>query len=362
MRKAIGIGGFGAIAIVLMFVLSGVPMVGATDINTPYYAKFSLLAGKKEIGATVEITHNDDNFFVKYTTTGDWWISETHVGVSFQDECGDGADPTDIPAKNGNPSPGKFQYKASHDPMVQTYTYEIPFPEGFAFDEDYVCLATHAVVNKVVGGIVKESQTGWAGDHGFSGKNWALFFCYQPGEPHKILTLPSGSYSLTFSLDESDSYWDVTGGLPSTLTSKYPTDGEAWCIETGEFLTSSGSYEMISSLEVPSGFSIHNYALDDKSILQGQMNEINWILNKYHDNPGTYSWLDIQQAIWWITGAIPGKVTSPAKTYNYFSDLTSNAQWLVNNADDDFLPMHGDWVAVILHSDTQQDLILEVDP
>lgn len=364
MRKAIGIGSFGAIALAAMFVFSTVPVVGDVPCERECYKMVELTAGQTINSGYVEVWNSATTLYIRYHTNDSWYISAVQLDVE--------SSPANFPMnKKGSPVPGHFAVNKNYDPYVQeTEVFEfalIDFMAGSDGNIDWdLCLyiAAHAVVNKWDGTSYVQQQTGWGNGPRFTDKDWAMYFEYCPCEPHKILNLPDGCYNLTFSLDESDSYWDVTGGLPSALTDNYPTNYEAWCIETGQFLSSpyGGCYELISSLQVPDGFSIYNYAQAQKSVTQEQMNEINWILNYYHDNPGTYSWLDIQQAIWWIVGAIPGYVTSPAKTYTGFSDLSSNAQWLVNNADDGFLPMHGDWVAVILHNDSKQDLILEVDP
>ncbi|MEM2869249.1 MAG: hypothetical protein QW379_02345, partial [Thermoplasmata archaeon] len=99
MRMSIGVGSAGALAVVAMFLLAGVPLAGGNEYQ--YSVTFPLLAGKKDIGAEVKVWHDNENFYVKFTTTGDWYLSETHVAISVQESCPSG-DPSGIPAKNGN--------------------------------------------------------------------------------------------------------------------------------------------------------------------------------------------------------------------------------------------------------------------
>jgi len=49
-----------------------------------------------------------------------------------------------IPQNNGNPTPGQFQYKQTHDPSVTEYTYTIPWDSSW--DDIDLYIAAHAVV------------------------------------------------------------------------------------------------------------------------------------------------------------------------------------------------------------------------
>jgi hypothetical protein len=362
MRKAIGIGSFGAMAIVAMFLLSSIPMAVAGDM---YSANWPLMAGKNTDAGDIDVTHDNVNVYVTYTTTGNWKLSETHVAVSFQEDCPENENPIAINPKNGNPAPGQFPYKTTHNPMVTTFTYTIPFPQGFEWGE-YVCIATHAVVKKInnCGQVVKE-ETAWAGNHEFTGKNWAKFFCYQPGNPSKILQNLPSTARVSYVVDRStDSYWDVS--FPDYAPTHYlNVKGIGWCVEAGQTIggTVSG-IEIISSIDENN----NNVQVKDTygnwiTITDAMWSEINWIIN----NDVGKSWSDTQYAIWAIIGHIPASGNTVYISYDgplNINNLPAGADYLYDQAQlhTNYIPHAGQWIAVILHTATQQDCIVEVDP
>jgi len=126
--------------------LSNISQVPATDQSgITYLTKHTaddpqvidLLAGQTEKVGEVEVWNDEFNLYVKYIITDlDWCLTETHLHVATS--LGD------IPQKNGNPPPGKFDYKEEHDCLAD-YTYTIPLtwvPGTELF------IATHAVVKK----------------------------------------------------------------------------------------------------------------------------------------------------------------------------------------------------------------------
>jgi hypothetical protein len=338
MRKAIGIGSFGAMAIVAMFLMSTVPMAGACDYT--WSAEYSLKAGKKEIGATVKawIEHDViDYLYVKYTTTGNWFLTETHVAISIQNSCPDGVNPNSIPVKNGNPPPGQFPYKATHPANTQTYTYKIPL--GTFHYGDYICIATHAVVVQKINGVTVQEQTGWAGDHDFTGKNWALFFCFRPS-PIKRLVLPS-SVTATISHPGTNSYWDVdvTGGGSGDLPIQ--NDWLGWCVDAITTINP-GSH----TFNVIPYYDTANIPLDEQS---NNWNKINYVLN----HKGGLNPVQLQNVIWYFSYDFAYGSLSPAeKVVADDADLNGGG----------FYPGSGQYMAVIIQFGTSQTIIIEIDP
>lgn len=141
-----------ALIVVLGFAF---PMTaGAVDGHSAY-----LYAGQDIEVGYVDVTDNGTHVTVDIVTTDDWYLAETHVAV--------GATPSVIPQKNGNPIPGKFEYKMEHDPPVAEKTYEIPIPAA----SDNVCIAVHAMV-------VRETSNELVTNGGFEvpelGSSWGI--------------------------------------------------------------------------------------------------------------------------------------------------------------------------------------------
>lgn len=126
----------------------------------------TLVAGQHIESGTVTVWNDATNLYVKYATTGGWYLAETHVAVAT---TLDG-----IPQKNGNAAPGQFPYKTIHDPVVTEYTYVIPLAPYVAGTQLFV--ATHASVVLLNGGQIVDQQTGWGNGDPFPGKNWGMYF------------------------------------------------------------------------------------------------------------------------------------------------------------------------------------------
>lgn len=93
----------------------------------------------------VTIWSDGSYLFVQYNTvdqtkgtdlTDDWYITETHLEVATS--------VAGIPQKNGNPIPGKFAYKNTHN-YVTSYTYKVSLNQYSSGQTLYI--AAHAVVN-----------------------------------------------------------------------------------------------------------------------------------------------------------------------------------------------------------------------
>ncbi len=300
MRKSIGIGGFGALVLTAVVLLAGMPATGS-DYETS--KTVDLMAGQNLKVGAVTVTRDNDHVYVTYKITEEnWYLSETHVALVVTDDCSDCPFEGEGYVKNGNPRPGKFPYKQTHDPLVTEYKYTTPMPSDFA-PGDYICFATHAVVVKKVGGVIVQSETGWAGDHDFPGKNWALYFCWNPW-PYKMLKLPATIYA-DIQHPGEQSYWGInviTGG-GQISTGQYV----GWCVDLTCYI-SEGEH------------TFNLYAYYDENMPTDEAgngwNQINWILN----NRGGYTSCQVQDAIWYFTGD---------KTYE---SLGTKAKELVDNA------------------------------
>jgi hypothetical protein len=91
-----------------------------------------LWAGKTINVGTVTVTQDQNKLYVKYSTTGSWKISETHLDVSTSAYTQRGA-------------PGQYDYQSSNGGGVTTYTYTVPIT--WAAGTKIYFLA-HAVVGK----------------------------------------------------------------------------------------------------------------------------------------------------------------------------------------------------------------------
>jgi hypothetical protein len=87
----------------------------------------------------VLIWNDGDNLYVKYMTSGDWCLTETHLHVATSLDA--------IPQKNGNPPPGQFDYPMEHDCVTQ-YTYTIDLGDWEPCETD-LYIAAHAEVQKL---------------------------------------------------------------------------------------------------------------------------------------------------------------------------------------------------------------------
>lgn len=98
----------------------------------------TLWAGQNIDIGTVTVANDGVNLYVEYQTMDGWCMTETHLHVATSWE--------EIPQKNGNPIPGKFDHKTEHDPCVTEYTYTILLNGWVPGTELYI--AAHAAVEK----------------------------------------------------------------------------------------------------------------------------------------------------------------------------------------------------------------------
>lgn len=142
---------------------------------TPTVTVEDIFAGQNILVGYLEVTNDDQNLFVSYNTENGWYMEELHVFVGDFDE---------VPDANGNPKPGRFVYKATLSPLLDTYTFTIPLNEVVvdAASGCYV-VAAHSVVKLSNGnGGYTQSETGWAGSLQFPGNNWATYLHHCPAD------------------------------------------------------------------------------------------------------------------------------------------------------------------------------------
>ncbi|MEJ7611868.1 MAG: hypothetical protein WKF88_11885 [Ferruginibacter sp.] len=129
----------------------------------------TLYAGQTINAGEVTVTRDADFIYVTYTTANGWLLTQTHL---FVGECGS------IPVTgSGNPRPGQFPYKTTHN-KITSFTYTVPVSKLGA--DGCGCIAAHAVVVKLnAAGQVIQTETGWGdGPRINPTGNWATRFDY----------------------------------------------------------------------------------------------------------------------------------------------------------------------------------------
>lgn len=149
-----------AIALVIALSLTAVGI--AYSEEDPYST--GLIAGQEIDVGNVSVWNDVDTLYVKFETTDSWYLNETHVAVGTSVDA--------IPQKNGNPIPGKFEYK--NESFTNEYTYAIPLTGA-----QELIIAAHAEVLLLdENGVVVQEETAWGDGADFEGRNWAMYFIY----------------------------------------------------------------------------------------------------------------------------------------------------------------------------------------
>ena len=151
------------LAITLMLVMT--TPVGA-DTQEILYAGQTIDVGY------VDVWDDGDTIFIKYETSGNWVLAETHLQLDTSLMF--------IPqTKTGNPIVGHFFFSETHTPGVTEYVYAIDMPDFWDAGTE-LFIATHAEVLRLSddGSVVEQEETAWAGLEEFPGKNWAKYFRY----------------------------------------------------------------------------------------------------------------------------------------------------------------------------------------
>jgi len=131
----------------------------------------------------VEVTSDGTTLTVRITVNqavDPWELVESHVHVAGTAE--------QVPQKNGNPRPGKFDYH-DDDPEATTVTvlvheYTIPLADVGLVEKDPFVVAVHTAIEWLeitppVGDLdppdILHDETGWADGEDFLGSNWAMY-------------------------------------------------------------------------------------------------------------------------------------------------------------------------------------------
>ena len=158
---------------------------------------FTLYAGQHIDVGTVSVWNDCESLYIKYETTDDWVMTETHLAVVITTY-------RNFPrTKTGNPKVGKFPYKCCYDETEEEWlfvqkpdtlsgtcdadgkedatlteiTYTIPLTWGIGAE---LFIAAHAVVEKQIEGEIIQEETAWGEGTRFVKKgNWATYFEYK---------------------------------------------------------------------------------------------------------------------------------------------------------------------------------------
>jgi len=126
-------------------------LVGAHTEESPLVV--TLYAGQDIDVGNVTVWNEDGIVYVRYQTSGDWVMTETHLDVK-----GNETDIPQSPAKkgnggggknkgeNGNPIPGHFGNQTEHDPSVADFTYNV---DVSGLGDDTLAIAAHAEVQRL---------------------------------------------------------------------------------------------------------------------------------------------------------------------------------------------------------------------
>ena len=147
-------------AILLFLILSLVIPVSANTAEAPLVV--DLIAGQNEHAGDIKVWDDGTSLYVLYETVNPWCLTETHLAVA---SSLDG-----IPQANGNPIPGQFPYKNTHN-CATNFLYTIPLNK----DVCQIYIAAHAAVKSL-----GSTETAWGNGLDFSGNNWGTYFLYKP--------------------------------------------------------------------------------------------------------------------------------------------------------------------------------------
>ncbi|UCC74807.1 MAG: hypothetical protein JSV86_09740 [Gemmatimonadota bacterium] len=130
----------------------------------------------------LHVWNDADYLHVRYVVTlAGWCIEETHLHVADHLE--------EIPQKNGNPRPGRFDYKQDHRPCVDTHVdYQIPLSWS---TDTQLYIGAHASLRsswhaapassrgrRFRHSNPSRSESAWSTGCEFPGKNWATCTIY----------------------------------------------------------------------------------------------------------------------------------------------------------------------------------------
>ena len=186
-------------ATLLFLILSLVIPVSANTAEAPLIV--DLIAGQNEHAGDIKVWDDGTSLYVLYETVNPWCLTETHLAVA---SSLDG-----IPQANGNPIPGQFPYKNTHN-CATNFLYTIPLNKGVC----QIYIAAHAAVKSP-----GSTETAWGNGLDFSGNNWGTYFLYEPNIC-KVTPTQSESATLTDSPTNTpaSTSTNTPTGLPPTTT------------------------------------------------------------------------------------------------------------------------------------------------
>jgi hypothetical protein len=142
----------------------------AMDIAEPcgLVTTVTLFAGQTIDVGTVTVANDGESLCVTYNTTGDWFITESHLDIALT--------PEDIPQTNsGNPRPGQFSYSHILTTPVQTDEHCFTLAELGYEPGAVLYIAAHSKVVRMENGSAVQNETAWGDGEPFSGANWATY-------------------------------------------------------------------------------------------------------------------------------------------------------------------------------------------
>lgn len=175
-----------ASAVALALITALAPVVPTANANTfcGTATVKTLYAGQWIDTGTVTVANDAAKISVTITTRNGWYFTQTHLAIATSLAA--------IPqTTTKNPKVGQFPYGSTHDPAVQTYTYEIPKDTlatdlglESVTDNTTLYIAVHAEVElHDSNGAVIQKEGGWAEGYQFNpelrpSRSWAMYFIY----------------------------------------------------------------------------------------------------------------------------------------------------------------------------------------
>jgi len=289
----------------------------------------TLYAGQDIDVGRLYVWNDEDILYVNYDVNEEWCLQETHVHIASTTDT--------IPQKNGNPRPGKFDYKSEHD-CIFSDSFEIEIPIDW---NKGVYIAAHAELCQLNGG---GCESAWADGIDFEGKNWATYFMYFVN-----WSLPSPDEKVTFTYTHpgvTNTYFDFNIGNIGEGHDIQNGSWPGWCADSTVYITAGREYE--ASVYSSYSQNLPSYISDDE-----QWDYVNYILNH---KPEGVTWQEIQAAIWYFTDEDPDyQGYDTLLVYEIIDDALASGAG--------FRPGPGQVGAVILAVDEGTQLVfMEVDP
>ena len=149
---------------------------GTSEASHHCEESVTLVVAREIDGGIVCVDVKSQTVEVTYRTADPWHLVETHLAIGDDLDEFEEAGWTN-PA--GQPRPGRFPYRETHDPPVEAYTYEISFDELAPFSWP-VTVAAHASVVADDGGRNEEGAWG-EGERFVDRGSWGMYFEFDGG-------------------------------------------------------------------------------------------------------------------------------------------------------------------------------------